>query len=459
MVVLQATSGTPESAFIKRLFKDLETKQVRYAVMRNHATLPESSAGSDLDILVAPDEMEAAKKVLLEAVKAENGKVIGLARTCNFFELYVIGISFGQWWGLCVELYSSLAYKSAMPIVDLDALYERFERHNNISVIPKDIGNTIGFIKEILSNGEPRKDKPQYQTSASFMLSHNWPLFQEVFRPLGLCGVRHLTNVLRGTTVLEITSSVRRLRLCLLATALAGNTFHFFYKRLRHDLFKVGRFIRPPGAVVAILGVDGVGKSTLIQSILPSLNAATHNAVFIQHLRPGWLPPLSLLKGQKGILAGPVVDPHGAIPSGFVGSLCRLAYLTLDYMFGYWLIVRPKIAKRPALIIFDRYAYDMALDPSRFRIGVSGRVAGWFAALAPKPDLIICLHGNPVTIAARKQELPLEETRRQVEALRDFASREPRAVMISTDTSVEDTRDQVLQALCDVLQSRSGIKH
>ena len=134
-------------------------------------------------------------------------------------------------------------------------------------------------------------------------------------------------------------------------------------------------------------------------------------------------------------------------------------YLSLDYVLGYWLWTRPKIAKQPTVILFDRYAYDMALDPRRFRIGLSSRISQWFAALAPKPDLIIGLHGTPEVIAARKHELTVDETRRQVQALREFASLEPRAVLVTTDTSIEETRDQVLHALMSYLQTKAAQRH
>ena len=97
----------------------------------------------------------------------------------------------------------------------------------------------------------------------------------------------------------------------------------------------------------------------------------------------------------------------------------------------------------------------MALDPRRFRIGLPGLAAGLFARLAPRPDLIICLHADPEVIAARKQELPLEETRRQIEALRAFAKTQPNAVLISTEGSVEEVRERVLGVLFDFFAKRA----
>jgi hypothetical protein len=108
------------------------------------------------------------------------------------------------------------------------------------------------------------------------------------------------------------------------------------------------------------------------------------------------------------------------------------------------------------MVIFDRYAYDMALDQCRFRVGLPDRVVRWFIALAPRPDVISCMHRSPEGIAARNQEFSVGEAGGQVEALQAFASREPRAVLISTDICIEETRDQVLNALCAFLQTRAA---
>jgi len=208
------------------------------------------------------------------------------------------------------------------------------------------------------------------------------------------------------------------------------------------------------GLIIAVLGVDGSGKSTLIQTMKSALDKANHNATHVLHLRPGLLPPLARLKGKARIQEGPVLEPHGATPSGPVGSLVRLVYYTFDYILGYWLKIRPMIVTQPTIVIFDRYAYDMALDPRRFRIGLSGCVAGWFAALAPKPDLILCLYAPPEVIMARKQELPMDEIYRQVEALKAFAAQESRAVLISNSGSVDEVRTKVLEVIFDFLSRR-----
>ena len=90
--------------------------------------------------------------------------------------------------------------------------------------------------------------------------------------------------------------------------------------------------------------------------------------------------------------------------------------------------------------------YDFYIDPMRFRIQLPSSILKLFIKFIPKPDLIICLYGDPQVICSRKMELPLEEAERQIEMLKSFAKQEPNAVLISTEKSIEASRDEILQA-------------
>ncbi|MEM3627281.1 MAG: hypothetical protein QXZ25_04575 [Candidatus Bathyarchaeia archaeon] len=195
--------------------------------------------------------------------------------------------------------------------------------------------------------------------------------------------------------------------------------------------------------------MDGSGKSTVIQAIESCINATSPNNLFVVHLRPSLLPPLARLKGIKSVTEGPVTNPHGSPPSGVLLSLARVIYYTLDYVIGYWLKIRPKIAKRPAIVIFDRYAYDMVIDPLRFRIGISSKFVAMFTKFVPKPDLLICLDAPVEVILSRKKELPKEEIQRQIEALRQFAHKESNAYWISTDRPVQEIANEILSIISD----------
>jgi len=265
-----------------------------------------------------------------------------------------------------------------------------------------------------------------------------------------------LTEKIASCEIVERCNAIRK---ALRYNTFSHAPFNYLKCRTAFEFSKIRRFLKPPGVMIAILGVDGAGKSTVINAIKPILDTATHNATFVQHLRPSLFPPLARLKGKKALHEGPVLDPHASTPSGVLGSLLRLIYLTLDYILGYWLLIRPKIAKQPAVVLFDRYAYDMAFDPRRFRIDLPNSLVGWFSDLAPKPDLILCLHAKPETIAARKQELPINEINRQVDRLKAFADKEKRAVLISTEMSIDKVSEQIMQTLLKYFVRRGKNKH
>jgi len=445
----------PEGFFLKKFFDNLNASGICYAVMRNHEPLPFSSGGSDLDIIVAPNHAEQARMIAFKAIRSAGGVPIGIAESPGFFKVYALGKeekSTESWWGVCLDFNAGLYFRGLRLLDEHIAWPLRY--HHGISVLDDGFAGVLGILKEVLNN----EIYPVRYIEAARMVasSDDWHQIEALLAPMGTGVLTRLRAMLLSDLPAEkLLDECRKLRQEFMQYVFSQHAVLSCWARVIYEWCKVRRYLKSSGVVIAILGVDGAGKSTVINAILPALNAATHNAVVVQHLRPTLLPPLARLKGKKHLPVGPVLKPHGSSPSGILGSLFRMVYLTLDYFLGYWLWTRPKIAKQPTVVIFDRYAYDMALDPRRFRIGLSSRVAGWFASLVPKPDLIFCLYGDPEVIAARKGELPVEETKRQINALREFAECEPRAVLISTDTGIDETRDQVLQTLCTFLEKRA----
>jgi thymidylate kinase len=310
----------------------------------------------------------------------------------------------------------------------------------------------LGVLKEVLNNSHIPK---RYQGKAARAVQADWQRLSSALAPLGEKGlVLFRQMILAESGEADVPKQSKSLRRALVFNAFYRSPVKFIRDRFLHGWAKVRRYIRPSGAIVTVLGVDGVGKSTVINAIKPVLEDATHGALEIKHLRPGLLPPLARLKGKHSVQSGPVLEPHGSTPSGAFGSILRLAYLTADYVLGYWLLLRPTIAKSPTVILFDRYYYDMALDPRRFRLNIGRRVIKWFTLLIPKPDVVLCLHAEPEAIMARKQELPLPEITRQVNALCELAQREPRAILISTEDTVEVVRNRVLGELIGIFRSR-----
>ncbi len=211
------------------------------------------------------------------------------------------------------------------------------------------------------------------------------------------------------------------------------------------ELLRIWRRWRyPTGLFVAVLGPDGSGKSTLIRRLPAAVGQAFRRRDAF-HLRPRLLPAA----GGKAM----VDDPHAEPPRSALSSVLKILYLTLDYWLGYWLRVRPRLA-RSSLVLFDRYFYDLFADPGRYRYAGPLWLLRLAGRLVPKPDLCLVLDLPAEILLRRKQEIPLAEAERQRAAYRQLAAELPHAVLLDVLPAEEAVESEAAEAMLSFLQWR-----
>lgn len=430
-----------ESGFLKDFFSSMDGDGVEYAILRNAGNVPVSLGGSDLDILVSHTDFEIACRRVAEAAKRHGGAVLVNRRMRYFCQFMLLGKDDGCWWGACVDLFDGVTYRDTLNICAPDALSRRVRNSNGMWTFDDETAHLIGYAKEWLVNG---KKSLRYGELARRAIRN------------GKSAILHASLAREvGKALAAGMTSRKRYIFTNCAILLFRNPLVFLKGWMRYHLGRMFRYARPAGSMIAVLGTDGSGKSTLLESIVPLLNQAMHGQLTIHHLRPDLLPPLGRFRGVKYEPGHVCTTPHASRPSGFVGSMLRIVYLLSDYVAGYWIRVRPKLAKIPTgSWIFDRYAYDMLIDSRRFRICLPNWIIKTFLCFVPRPDLILCLGGNPEKIYARKPETSLEEVKRQVATLKKFCDGNCRAVWIDTTTSIEASRDAMLAAITEKMRIR-----
>lgn len=163
--------------------------------------------------------------------------------------------------------------------------------------------------------------------------------------------------------------------------------------------------------IIAIVGPDGVGKSTIIKEIsilLPEKLALPE--IIVRHWRPGVLPNLGTFIGRKHEFIG---GSDAVVPRrkpGYFGVL-RALYYFMDFLVGGWIKDR-RDSSTLKTVLYDRCALDMIVDPVRYGIK-SSKVSKFIWKFTTKPDLVVLLKDDPYNIYSRKPELSIVEIERQ----------------------------------------------
>ncbi|MCM8568756.1 hypothetical protein NE848_05165 [Gramella jeungdoensis] len=419
---------------LSNFFSELNNLGILYLVLRNYKKLPESTNGSDLDILIHEDHLMKFSDFFLSFIRTYN---LELVSTIQDGKCPKFCISKNDW-GLQIDLFKGSVNFGNKEIIPANVLFENTRSHEEVNVLDPKISAVLSFLKELLNNKEcTEKYKnslcEQFENeSIPAEILQNFPT--EFFILLN----ERLENLTEETcrSLYEIASQ------------------NFKRSRFTGLRSKISRLLNHPGFTIAFLGVDGAGKSTVINKITPVINMSFHNAVYYEHMRPNKFPSLAEAMGKSINFEGPVTNPHASKSSGFLGSLMRWGYYLLDYTMGYYLKIWPKKTLKSCVWIFDRYYYDYLVDPKRSRIALPKSLINFGRYLIKSPDLIVCLGTDAEIIYNRKPELSIDEINRQLGILKEFCANNNKAVWIDTGSSIDMSARETLDHILEVMSKR-----
>ena len=209
------------------------------------------------------------------------------------------------------------------------------------------------------------------------------------------------------------------------------------------------RLLQPTGTVVAFLGPDGTGKTSVIERSVVGL-ASIFQRTVSHHFKPNLLG--LTLPGQAPALGR---LGRGPSPGWSPVSVGKLAYYLCDYWIGYAAKVWPRLV-RTSLVLFDRYFDDLGIDPVRLRHRGCMALAGRLRRLVPGPELYILLDAPPGIIQARKREVSTEETARQRAAFLELLRGRRNAHVVDASRQLDDVAADVQRLVLDHLARRTA---
>ena len=220
------------------------------------------------------------------------------------------------------------------------------------------------------------------------------------------------------------------------------------------------QFFMKTGMVITFSGVDGAGKSTVIQKVKFELEKKMRKRVVVLRHRPSLLPILSAwIKGKKRAEENAIKAlPRQGNNNSRLSSLLRFLYYLTDFIIGQF-YVYVKHVSRGHIVLYDRYYFDFISDSRRSNINLPDPIlkAGYMFLM--KPDLNIFLFANSKIILKRKQELDFNTINKLTDSYLNLF-KELRKVSSTKYITIEninlrDTLDIILQKTSQQLYNAS----
>jgi thymidylate kinase len=219
------------------------------------------------------------------------------------------------------------------------------------------------------------------------------------------------------------------------------------------------------GRSVALIGIDGAGKSTVARDVVGRLPFDAGYLYMGVNLdaSPVMLPTTRLalaIKRRRGGrsdmtvgLGEPTTHRNGPIAS--IRRLVRITNWLAEE--GYRAFLARRIQRRPAVVVFDRHFfcdyYASAVAPVGRRRALDTRIHGYvLSRWYPRPDLTLFLDAPPEVLMARKHGETLERlAQRRLEYL-DLQRVMPAFQVVDADRPVGEVVDDVVGRIVAFVQ-------
>ncbi len=439
------------------LIENLEKAKIRYFILRNYEGLPLQNPSKDVDILVDPVKIKDANRIIQEVYAQHKLTHIYLTR---FTWVYC-------WRGMDIEEHQSIhidliaGYRmKGYEIFTFDELYEQTMEFNGFCVLNPYYEGLMVFIYKQFGYKDPTL-KQEYIDIIYNTYAQNTQFVSDLQGIIGKSLTEQIVSAIKNKDFRLMLSYSRELTSRLKRYSFQKEPLGVIYRIIVFYWLKFKRIVlcrRKYGKSFSIMAPDGAGKTTFLNQLIQKLSfyyLRESELAHVLHFRPEILPNLGAVGEKAGVMKQDknFTTPHRAQPAGFLSSLVRITYYWCDYVIG-WFIYTSKDIQYDRFTVFDRYSYDLLVDPRRTRLNLPDWIRRFYVRMMPHPRFTFYLDVEPDEIYRRKQELQPEEINRQVSEYRKLARKNRRIITLDGNRSVEEMVLEATQFILDTYCTR-----
>lgn len=442
--------------FTSTLFRELENGGIRYFILRNYEKLPEQNLGKDIDIVIEPKSYIRTKNVLLKVMNMLDIHYYQITQFDRMRCWYIMDNK--KHFGIHIDIIENEVYKG-FEFFSFERLFKNVEKYHGFYVLNKTMDTVMLLVQNIVAY-KSLKDK--YRTTiANNYTQYKNEIDKEIINFWGKSHGEKMLGCLSRLDFDSIVENAHKYESGAMKNIFLKRPFYTLYGILRFLCGKIYRVILCPKKFwrfIAVEAPDGTGKTTFISSLVTELRkyyVSDEGRFCIHHFRPLILPNLGAVGEKAGVMKQDTdfTKPHRAKPAGKLSSFVRMSYYWLDYIFGVPYLLRKEV-KAEKYTIFDRYIFDFVVDPKRARISLPYWIRKLFAQMVIHPQIVFVLNTEPEVIYKRKQELELDEIKRQLDEFKILDSICSNVVTIDAGKSVDEMVDQAIDVIFEKFLSK-----
>ncbi len=433
-------------------FKVLNSKSIPYCVCGNHESLPEYTS-HDVDIWT--ENLKLTERLLYE-VAAVNGFIHYLRnKTANGSNNFFFKSAEQSFEIIRIDLMDECAWKSIIPIVTAERIGASRTQFKDFFVSDPALQTAMHLLYPLLTKGKIRE---KYKEAIYFFRDDM--VFRRVIREaVGDDTAAELIEKISNRDWEAIERDAHIYRRGSIYRVAVNMNIRRLWRLIRFFSTNLCRLAKPSGLFISLIGLDGCGKTTILKSLDGFFEKAfLPGKIRRFYWRPFYLPRIKALFSPTrsnepnqaiGNNAPQIVKQ---IPLHMTFYFIKFLYYLTDFIVGR--VKYQSAWSRGGIVCFDRYYYDHLLYPQRFGFIMPQIFMKMCLRLVPKPDIVFYLDAPPKVLIHRKQELSMEEIRRQRGKYETLILELPNAIKIDTTTSLQETLDTITKSCLATMSER-----